>query len=412
MFFGRKKKKEDEEPPPEPRKGGSRRMERAEEDYLRRLSDSIRQGNPYTQRPSPRVVQPDDPTTPLDWVPPQSARIPTPSPSPLGPPALSALIPPFAPDPSAPPEPPSARPRVEPDAPTEPFYQELQGLAPESLSKVLKPTRPIMPPTPPPQMPAPAWQAPAPGFSLPPAPPALSPPLSVPAAETKGSFEEGAILAYEDGAVWVYKTPKRGKEYEIVYTLHPNGTVTAEGIALYAYKVKVIGRLSPAALEKLEKTMRWERDAIVFHLSAYEYCSLIPSPAAPAAGEVSRPPTASGASAPSPPARTSPTPLPLRPATETPPSAAPPSAPATKEKERLVRGRRLQVSFGPGKSWEAVYWGRDVIGHVVAHHTHDTWALMHLDLDRFRDATEYGETLPQDQIARIQADLTSSADPV
>ena len=68
----------------------------------------------------------------------------------------------------------------------------------------------------------------------------------------------------------------------------------------------------------------------------------------------------------------------------------------------------MRISFGPGKSWDAVYWGRDLLGHVLAHRTHKEWALMHLDLKRFKDTIELGEFLDDEEIASIQRDIMNT----
>ena len=78
------------------------------------------------------------------------------------------------------------------------------------------------------------------------------------------------------------------------------------------------------------------------------------------------------------------------------------------ERNGVTRGRRVLIHFGPGKAWEAVYWGQDDQGAVVAHRTHNRWSLMHLDLARFRDTMEVGEELDAEEIADVERDLAAA----
>ena len=53
--------------------------------------------------------------------------------------------------------------------------------------------------------------------------------------------------------------------------------------------------------------------------------------------------------------------------------------------------------MGRNRAWEAVYWGRDEQGPVIAHNTSGQWTLMHLDLDRFASSIEFlGDLDPKD----------------
>jgi hypothetical protein len=242
-----------------------------------------------------------------------------------------------------------------------------QGTSPSAIEKVLKQSASPKPPTPPPEPSSPA-RPPSP-------PPARKPTPDL--SEPLGTFSPGTVLQLEDGTLAIYKEPVKGKEYEIVYVLRPTGKAAPEGIALYAYEAKKLGLLAPEYLEQLQRTLRWDRDVIVFHLDKLEYRDLVPVPA-----ETTGP----------------------RP---DPPTAALLQSGAGRE---LARGRRIRISFGPGKSWEAVYWGKDLLGHVLAHRTHNQWALMHLDLKRFRDSIELGEFLSPDEIEAIQNEILHPKD--
>jgi hypothetical protein len=74
------------------------------------------------------------------------------------------------------------------------------------------------------------------------------------------------------------------------------------------------------------------------------------------------------------------------------------------------RGQCLAIKFGKkGEAWDAIYWGRDQQGTVVAHDTNGHWTLMHLDLSRFRDKVTRGDLLTDDELCAVENDLRSSS---
>lgn len=188
--------------------------------------------------------------------------------------------------------------------------------------------------------------------------------------EPDAPYAQGTILLLNDSMLAVYKRPVPEKEYHLVATLLPKGAVRIEGIALDGYQIEELGQIPYSLFEKLQGDMFWDRDLIVFHCYRFEDVALIPkTPGVPEPR-----PAPQGNGRPQAPAR---------------PQPSPPQPAAEPEKEQpfLARGKRLRVKFGD-KYWDAVYWGRDEQGHVVAHQTHQQWALMHLDLDRFSEGLE------------------------
>jgi hypothetical protein len=61
------------------------------------------------------------------------------------------------------------------------------------------------------------------------------------------------------------------------------------------------------------------------------------------------------------------------------------------------------------RMWEAIHWGRDEQGALVAHRTSGEWALMHLDLGRFRDSLTYHEVLAPEIIQEIERSLVANS---
>ncbi len=191
-------------------------------------------------------------------------------------------------------------------------------------------------------------------------------------ARVPSLHEIGAILRLEDGSIGIYKGPMPGKEYHFIYHLLPDGNVRPEGVYITSYNVEHLGQLAPEVLDELQKNMHWERDRIIYHLSSYEKARLIPI-----LDMNGKPKTESQAATP------------------------------TQKKEGLERGRRIVVKIGD-KIWEAVYWGRDELGQIVAHNTHKSWTLMHLNLGRFGDSMDLGEKLSPEEIRHINECLSES----
>jgi hypothetical protein len=175
----------------------------------------------------------------------------------------------------------------------------------------------------------------------------------------------------------IYRRAVPEKEYHLVLALGPNNSIKVQGIALEGYEVEEIGSLPPVWIERLNTELRWERDLIVFHCYRYEDVAKIPSaenaeelrPAAPP----TQPVYASGPSSYSSPA----------PERSAPVREPAPATDADMLNGNLRRGHRMKIRFG-ANTWDAVYWGKDDQGQVIAHQTYERWSLMHLDLNRFR----------------------------
>jgi hypothetical protein len=184
---------------------------------------------------------------------------------------------------------------------------------------------------------------------------------------TKQLYDIGSIIRLEDGSIGIYKGPIPGKEYHLVYHLRPDGSIRPEGIYLYAYRSEQLGCVTPEVLDDIQRSMRWERERIVHHLSSSEKSRLIPllSPQA-IKEEVSAP---------------------------------------IRKKESLERGRHLLIKIG-NRLWDAIYWGSDELGQIVAHNTNKVWTLMHLNLGRFGDSLEYGDLISPEEIKEINDSLS------
>ncbi|MDX2177212.1 MAG: hypothetical protein SF028_12165 [Candidatus Sumerlaeia bacterium] len=190
-----------------------------------------------------------------------------------------------------------------------------------------------------------------------------------------GAYLTGTILFFEDETIAVYRGKMKDRDYDLVYALTPSGRVKPQGIPIANYDVRAIGRIAPNYLDHLATNLRWERDLVIFHLLDYEDVRLIPE-VFESGGE------SKSSSA-----------VPLPNFTTPPPE------------QLLVRGRRVSIKFG-STGWEAVYWGKDELGSIVAHRTHERWALMHLDLKRFSGGVEYGAMLQPSELSAVEADLT------
>ncbi len=197
-----------------------------------------------------------------------------------------------------------------------------------------------------------------------------------------GTFEVGTVLLFDDNSIGIYKDARPDKEYEVIIMMLPDGSVIPQGVNLLHYEVRAVGTLPPEFLLRIQRRKTWERDEIVFHLSAFDYCQFIPHPAPNTIekGRSSAEHSLSGV------VRKLPT--------------------NQEEPRRMITGREFTINFGQ-QEWHAVYWGEDDLGTVIAHNTNDTWALMHLDLRRFKESLVLGELVTPETMKQIRADLGS-----
>lgn len=213
----------------------------------------------------------------------------------------------------------------------------------------------------------------------------------------------GSILCLSGRTLVIFKQSVPEKGYDLVYTLLPGGNIKIQGVALTGHAVQEIGSIGQPYFDQFQSTMQWNRDLIVFHCYRYEDVAMIPS--APAGVE----------SAPAP----SPEPQPIRVSaanpsyTQSQPAPQPvyqpaPPPPPEDPRKTLKRGQRIQLRFGQ-KAWDAVYWGQDDQGQVVAHQTFNNWSLMHLDLDRFSGSNMMVDPNIDEQLVRtIEQGLNGS----
>lgn len=197
--------------------------------------------------------------------------------------------------------------------------------------------------------------------------------------QPEGQFESGTILILEDGSLAIYKNKIQGKEYDLVYILNPkNAKVEAKGIYVSGYETEKIGLLPEDLFNKIQKTLLWSRDAIIYHLDKYSFCSRIPQVNTP-----SEEPSESKEG------DTNAYFLQKKPPQEV-------SSPT----DALTKGRKMTVMFGD-KAWESYFWGKDELGTIVVHQTTGDWTAMHLDLKRFGESIKLGEILSPDKIKQI-----------
>jgi hypothetical protein len=208
-------------------------------------------------------------------------------------------------------------------------------------------------------------------------------------------LQMGTIMCFDDGSIAIYKDAVSGKDYALFYFLEPDGTIAPRGIFLEQYDKMRIGQLPREVFADIIAQGRWDRDVLVFHLNSYEHIAKVralenrtplrdmsyhaPQPTPPAAPARNRAP-------------------------ETAPTPAPVQTHRREIRDTLERGRILRIRIG-GHVWEAVYWTTDEIGAIVAHDTNKEWALMHLDLNRFKDAIEYGELLSWERLQELERTL-------
>ena len=231
-------------------------------------------------------------------------------------------------------------------------------------------------------------------------------------AAAGGGLVSGDIVALDDGSVAIFKDAVSGKDYALFYFLERDGRCDARGIFMEQYGRTIVGRIGEELFAQMRDRKRWDRDAIVFHLNRYDHAGLIPRivGAAPAAGSGTAE-SQSGLAADGPRGNRVPTgaPTATRPPTgsvqrlvDTPSSVGG----GRRRDSMLERGRVLRINIG-GKIWESVYWTEDEMGAILAHDTNKSWALMHLDLKRFRESLEYGDVVGYERLSEIEASLAN-----
>lgn len=207
---------------------------------------------------------------------------------------------------------------------------------------------------------------------------------SVPEPPAARKIGPGSILWLNRRAVAIYKMAVPEKGYTVVLVPGPHGMLKTQGLELQNYQVEEIGLLTPKYFDKLQLEMRWNRDLIIFHCYSVEDAEKVQLPNCEVCPHFEEKAKAEAAHAAA-------------------PKAAAPHPPAAPDRS-LRRGQRLQIMMG-GKSWNAVYWGKDDGGHVVAHNTVGAWALMRFNLDQYA-ATMRVEPEPDAELLRqIEAAL-------
>ncbi len=199
------------------------------------------------------------------------------------------------------------------------------------------------------------------------------------ARDEEEEYPEGAILSFNGRRIGIYVSSIPGKDFDLIYTLKEDGTVEPEGIPLYSYEHRKIGKLNPERIKALKTRMRWSREEIVYYLDEFEYANLIPTP------EIRKKPV--------------PTTQEKTEARETITTKPPRRKKPTEG--GLDRGRKIIIHNGKS-SWESVYWGADNQGPIVAHKTSGRWELMHLDLSRFGDRISYGNLLSNEELSELE----------
>jgi len=191
-------------------------------------------------------------------------------------------------------------------------------------------------------------------------------------AQSAELFPGGTLVVWNSNHLGVYKKHLEEKGYDLLYVVESDGRLQPKGICLFAYQPRRVGMLSEGILQWMERTMRWDRDALVFHFDDPNEARAIP-----ALGDGS---------------------------TARPASVGSKPVGAAAGTETLVRGRTFTINVGQHQ-WQGIYWGRDAIGTVVAHDTNRVWSLMHLDLDRFGSGLKLGKMLSAGKILEIEDEV-------
>jgi len=188
----------------------------------------------------------------------------------------------------------------------------------------------------------------------------------------QGLFPTGTLVLWNSEHLGIYKEYLDHKGYDVLYVVQSDGRLHPEGVYLAAYDPRRVGLLSDGIFKWMEGTMRWDREALVFHLdNPDDVKRLAVFRQSPPAGRRNGGPAPAG---------------------------------EAKAEGTLVRGRAFTITVGKHQ-WSGVYWGRDAMGTVVAHTTNGAWSLMHLDLARFGSDAQFGDLLSGKEIRQIEDSL-------
>lgn len=184
-----------------------------------------------------------------------------------------------------------------------------------------------------------------------------------------GLYPPGTLVIWDDNRLAVYRESLPSKGYDVIYVVEPDGRLEPKGVCLHAYDHRRVGILSEGILHWMERTMRWERDALICHFDDPRDADAVAALKQPGKSDSQ--------------------------------AAGSDQSVETFNGEPLVRGRTFTITVGKHQ-WHGVYWGRDKMGTIVAHNTNRTWSLMHLDLKRFGSSIKFGDVLPEEQIRQIE----------
>lgn len=206
----------------------------------------------------------------------------------------------------------------------------------------------------------------------------------------------GAIVLLRSGKVGVFhkSSQPEDQKFDALLMLNPDGTLSPESANILADgDWRAIGQIPPDHLPHLAATLSWNRNHIVFHLESIDCSQHIPriNPSAPRPRPAVQTESTRNAEWPNP--------------SEDEPKPAAVSNPEDSIFDRLRRGQRFTVAFSKDRTWDAVFWCQDNEGSVVAYKTGPEWALIRMDLTRFKDSLVLSNMLSEFQISEIDASL-------
>lgn len=230
-------------------------------------------------------------------------------------------------------------------------------------------------------------------------------PAAAAATQGEGEHVKGSILRLDDSDLVVYRRSVTGQALDMVYSLLDDGSVQIEGVPLRDHKVVEIGHLPPTEMKRLQEEMGWTRDGLAKHCYSGSDRARIPDPAA---RRVSKSPNANrNDSRGGRPLSAGPVSKSVDRVLRKESAARVPAEQKMGSPLKIRRGQTITIN-SKGKSWEAVYWGRDKRGSVVAHQTEQRWVLMHLDLNQYKGAMKVSSDPDSLLVDQITADLKKS----
>lgn len=244
-----------------------------------------------------------------------------------------------------------------------------------------------------------------------------------PTSSGSQKFLAGTLLCLDEAELAIYQRTCSDQALDIALLLMSDGSLKVERLDFSKRSVEELGLVRANELKVIKQNGRWTRKIIGYCCRDPRDAERLPTPEGedrPLVGWSPPNDVAPARPVAVTPRAVTPPPRAVTPRPEPPPQSevndtqpliqrrfatpAPEPRRAKPAEEGLTRGREITLKLG-GKAWSAVYWGRDLQGHVLAHKTAGFWELTRLNLDQYKNSLVVGEEIAPDVMTQIMNTL-------